>query len=302
MAPYSSTQNLRTKIKFMLSGKVVKVANCSRRGRIDNIFAAAFSFLTFLLTGAGVFCLFAPSTCLALESRAAFYEGECFALVLVDAPNLEFADFSNCRKSLRRAHLQSRQSFGHVWLVLVDRRSGLFIECGYTGETSSELPGYFDGIKLLVQRYCTTKMASLGANIHNPIGYLMLERDDGQLQLGSGGHKPTCAWGIALTRYQLQDMLRALQKFPKGPFHLAHFNCTTFVKNALSVCDVQVESCHKLQVPRRWKFQERAITLWSDAKFATLRLSTPDALQNSILSRVPAEEIKQALAWYKLIH
>lgn len=289
------------KFKTMLTSWFAKIATSLELERHANRFVFVPSILL-ALTGAGTLCLLAQSVCCASDSHRAFFEGECFALVLVNAPSLDFADFSKCRKSLRRSYLRSSRTFGHVWLVLVDRRSGLLTECGYTGETSSELPGYFDGVKQLVQGRCSSKMASLGASIDNPIGYLMLERDDGQLQLGSGGHQPTCAWGIPLTRCQLKKARQAMRKFPKGPFHLARLNCTSFVQSVMGVCGVHLNSRQDLQVPRIWRFQDREITLWNSAEFATLKLSTPDAMQKSILSHVDSKEISLALSWYASLH
>lgn len=231
--------------------------------------------------------------------RCDFHQADCFALLLIDAPELNFDDISKCRASLLKSQRRrERGSFGHVWILLVDRRRGLFIECGYTGETSASLPGYFAGVKMLIEGKCSPKMASLGAEISDPIGYLMLERDDGRLQFGSGGHRPTCAWGLTLTRAQFGEMARAAREFPQGPYHLANRNCVSFALRILSICGVHLRSNQTLQVPPVWRFQRREIRLWSRKGLSRLNLSTPDALQASLRRQIPQKEIDLALAWY----
>ncbi len=224
-------------------------------------------------------------------------------MLLIDAPKLDLRHFKCCFAALQRLGVGREgdgMSFGHVWLLLVDRQSGRQWECGYSAEMSPTLPSYFAGVGQLLKGRCSKEMARSGADLQNPIGFLFTNRSDGYLQWGSGGHMPSCAIAWRLERLQFDRVLQAVQSFPKGPYSLQNANCVHFALELTRSLGWAPDCSVTLPIPRMATLAGRKVTLWRDARYSSLHLCTPGALENQIRNQFPLEEIDCALRWYAL--
>lgn len=230
-----------------------------------------------------------------------FYESECFIVLLIDAPKMNFDHFESCCTTLMKTNLDAgghAANFGHVWIALVDRRGGNRWEFGYSGEKSPILPGYFAGISQLLRGNCSQAMARCEGDLDNPIRYLFATRSDGYLQRGNGAHLPSCAVGWRLERDQLQRILRAIMRYPKGPYSLTSANCVHFGLEMVRECNWHPDCMVTLNIPRKLFIANCRVTLWRDVRYSRLQLCAPNALEKRVREAFSPEEIQRALNWY----
>lgn len=230
--------------------------------------------------------------------KPTFCNADFFVLLLIDSRPISTVNFKTCLKGLQAAK-SDYNLFGHVWILLVDQRANKYWECGYTGETSSSLPGYFDGLGQLLQGQMSPEMKRCGADLQNPVGYLFLKRNDGRLQWGNGGHTPTCALGIALSQSQKEKIIEQILNCTKNEYSLQNDNCIHFALSLLRIADVRLRCFSKrLLIPKTITIDHHRVLLRRDSAFKTLALCTPQLLSSGLKRRYKLKEMKAALLWY----
>ncbi len=213
-------------------------------------------------------------------------------VVLVDAKHLDYtspeAFFTSMHYGL---FLPQDPTIGHAWIKLSGKVNGKpwTFEGGHTGEFGLTAPKYFDEV---VRR-------SLETSDPNPAQYLFSDLPDGYLQKGSGGHNPTLAVAFPLTQEEFLNLYRLIPKYDFTIWSLQDHQCVHFVLSCLAAIDVELDCAQTLHLPSEFMWKNKKIRLWQDPQYASLNLTTPDALEKSLFQEVLKKKALLAMKWYK---
>ncbi len=239
--------------------------------------------------------------------RQPMQEDDCFLVILVDAPHLDYtrasAFFQTIAKHPRNGSKEG--DVGHAWIYLQSNKSGqLFVlEGGHSGEREEPPVRYFDGImnyndwgyanpieeQMLCPRYEP-----------NPIKYLWSVREDGFFQKGSGGHHPTFAAKISLTPQQFQQILQFIRPshYPYRYYSLLSSQCCTFVAQVAALAGLSLDIQTTMKVAPSIYYGKTWIRLWENPCYSQITFATPDVLEKSLMQAVKNGEAEYALDWY----
>jgi hypothetical protein len=217
-----------------------------------------------------------------------------FLVVLVNARHLDYSSFENFIQTLRWGPVFPREPIiGHAWVILGEKKEGktLYFEAGHTGELGGHVPRYLDEV---MRRACMT-------NDPNPAKYFFTVLPDGQLEVGSGGHVPTFAIALPLTKEQVARIHRLFEPdgYDFSQWGLQGPQCVRFVRSCLAAVGVNIVCSETLHLPQKVVFQGTQRVLWTDPVYSTLVVETPDLLEKRMWELVCRGEALTATQWYQ---
>jgi len=220
-----------------------------------------------------------------------FKDDPYFLVLLVDAKHLDYSEVPLLFSTIAKHPNGSRErDVGHAWVVLSGFRDGkrMLIEGGHSGELGVIAPRYLDGILLHEDE-------------PNPIRYLYTTLPDGYFEAGSGGHSPTYAIRLALTETQFEAIYQFMQphNYPYNHYSLLESQCTSFAAKIAALAGLDLGYEISIAVPSSLELAGHKVRLWSDPKYQTMTLETPDILEKSMIDAVLSGKAHSALAWYR---
>lgn len=232
---------------------------------------------------------------LQLKEKAISIEPtEHFIIFLVDAKHLDYTNSQTFLKTFtKHPSTGSKEcNVGHAWIYLkgVDKNNkSIVIEGGHSGELGVSKLRYVDGISLLAQN-----------NNRDPISYLWEPLDDGFFQQGNGGHNPTFAVKINLTKQQFWDVYTFIhpKNYPYKEYSLTARQCASFITQIAALLDISIESEITLPINQYAYFLGQKIPLWTDPRYSEITFSSPDIIEKSLLELVSKGYAEPAKNWY----
>jgi hypothetical protein len=214
-----------------------------------------------------MFVSFVCSALLCLTRHAEVKETP-YILFLVDARGLDYSSTPKLLQSIAKHPSDGSKNgdVGHAWIYLSYK--GKTLEGGHSAGRDPSCPGYFASI--------------LHAQEKNPLVHLYDQRKDGYFERGSGGHKPTLAAYLDITEEQLHLILEEIQKIDFSNYCLANLQCTSFVRRIAYILHYDLNTYTKVSFSNALKTPFGDLLLWSDEKYRTLVLETPEALEKSL--------------------
>lgn len=186
-----------------------------------------------------------------------------YIIFFVNARHLDTSSFPKFVQSLSK-----HPNVGHAWIHL---HGDQIIEGGHSGELGIYQPRYADGV-----------MDHLEWGVKNPIRYLWCAQMDGFFQQGSGGHQPTFAAKVNLSKQQYEKIAAFIQSYSFEEYSLTKNQCCTFLKQigALIDLDLAVETTLKID---QWIYlDKKRYQLWEDPLYSKLVFASPDVLEISL--------------------
>ena len=216
-----------------------------------------------------------------------------FLILLVDAPHFNYND-SNSLLATWAKHPATgckRGHVGHAWIYLAGER-GIF-EGGHSGETGVVNPKYLEGI---------ARRADEGSP--NPAAYLWESLDDGFLQIGNGGHRPTYAVAITLNALQYDAIARFVDPrcYPYRCYSLTRRQCVSFVAQVAALAGLELDVDVTVGLPPHLHVGPTTLPLWRDPAYSTLSFASPDRLETSLKRAVAQGLAQPVLQWYLRHH
>ena len=195
-------------------------------------------------------------------------------VVFVSSKNLNYTNAELFFDSLLAQ--EKTPTVGHAWIRLVERDNDKVIRTidgGHSGEFGIIAPQYFARLVLNAQN----------PNVENPVQVLYQPLFDGQFERGDGGNVPTYGAAFSLTK---EGYLSLCSLFEKGegeyPFYkwsLTEYNCVQFVITCLARIGIVLDVKNVVQIPAVTRINGVPIRMWSDERFSTIEVSTPEKLE-----------------------
>jgi hypothetical protein len=234
-------------------------------------------------------------------------EDDYFLIILVDACHLDYTDACQFFQSVAVHPNGSRRGdVGHAWIYLQGKCGDgrLFVlEGGHSGERIEPPARYFDGIMNYNDwGYANPSREQIRHPRYepNPIKYLWTMREDGFFQKGSGGHCPTFAAKISLSREQFEEILSFVRpsQYPYRNYALMGPQCCTFAAQVAALAGLSLKTQTVMHISPAIYYGKTWIRLWEDPCYSTLVFSTPDVLEKSLIEAVNNGKAEYALDWY----
>lgn len=276
------------------------------------IFPLYLIFVLFLSTG----CSWKPSSpeyrdlYAHLEvpiRKAPVHESEYFVVLLVDARHLDYTSGPSTLKTIAKhpSDGSKNSDVGHAWIYLQGIENGVpvFIEGGHSGERGIHQAKYFEGVMNYIDYgYANPNNNQRCCPRHepNPIKYLSSTQTDGFFQWGAGGHTPTFAAKIDLTKEQFQHITALIHasNYPYRDYALIHNQCCSFVAKVASIAGLLIDYEVTISIPSNVTFGGETWQLWTDPQYAHFTFSSPDILERSLMQAVRSGKAQYALSLY----
>jgi hypothetical protein len=160
-------------------------------------------------------------------------------------------------------------TFGHAWIWIrgiTQEKSFVDLEIGHTGETDPLLPTYLEQFT-----------DAILDEEPNPAAIFYRDRNDGSLQLGSGGHYPQVALGCTLDDKQFNQLLGWLKnrEYHFKRYNLVDHQCCHFVLEALKQIGIEIAVKPQWQMPQAVFIGSEKMILWKDPSYAQMPILTP---------------------------
>lgn len=238
-------------------------------------------------------------------------ETDYFVVLLVDARHLDYTYGPSTLKTIAKHPSDGSKNgdVGHAWIYLEGIENGkrVFIEGGHSGERGISQAKYFEGVMNYIhyghanptkEQICSPRYEP------DPIKYLWTTQKDGFFQWGSGGHTPTFAAKITLTKEQFQSIVAFVHSsnYHYGDYALIHNQCSSFVAKVAALANLPIEYEVTMSIPPTVSFRNERWTLWTDPQYGTLTFSSPDIIERSLMQAVQEGRAEYALPWYFKYH
>ena len=279
--------------------------------------------LTPILAGLLILFSFSSCVCRSIEYRN-FYShlqkprpswqpmkpmepSDYFLIILVDARHLDYTGGVKFFDSVAKhpSDGSKNRDVGHAWIYLQGMRNEqkIIVEGGHSGEKDEQPARYFDGLMNYNEYGSSTPTEEDILNPKyepNPVKYLWTEREDGFFQKGSGGHRPTFAAKIKLTRRQFEKILHFIHpsRYPYKKYALLGQQCSSFVTQVAAIAGLQLASHTTMKIAPQICYGKRSIRLWEDPRYAEICFATPDMIEKSLIEAVEEGLAESALKWY----
>ncbi|MFQ5730010.1 MAG: hypothetical protein ACE5GN_06585 [Waddliaceae bacterium] len=180
---------------------------------------------------------------------------------------------------------------------------GNVVEGGHSGELGRCQSKYFEGVMNYIdygysnpteqQRRCPREEP-------NPIKYLWEAQKDGFFQKGGGGHKPTFAMKINLTKAQFESIWTFIDPshYDYSNYAITGNQCSSFVAQVAQLAGLEVECEVAVPIPQIIYINRCHYILWRDPLYSSITLSSPDILEKSLMEAVVARRAEYVLPWY----
>lgn len=212
-------------------------------------------------------------------------------VLLVNARQLDYSNASSCLKTTAKHPSDGSKNgdVGHAWILLKGPEGE--IEGGQSGETGRYQPKYMEGV-----------IENIELQSENPVSYLFCSQCDGYFQQGNGGHRPSLAVAIEITSDQYQAIQKLIETYPYHEYSLTSHQCTTFVKEAAAIANIQLEDEVLIPIPQCIKLSGREELFWSDPKYSVLTCGSPDRLEENFKELVRQGCARNVTKWYLRTH
>ncbi|MFI0435650.1 MAG: hypothetical protein ACH350_08015 [Parachlamydiaceae bacterium] len=235
-------------------------------------------------------------------------EDDYFLVLLVDACHLDYTDAAQFFQSvaIHPMNRSRRGDLGHAWIYLQGKlRDGTIfvLEGGHSGEREAHPPRYFEGLMNYNQWGYANPSAEDMSNPRyepNPIKYLWTIREDGFFQKGSGGHHPSFAAKISLSKKKFEEVLAFIRPstYPYSCYALMGNQCCSFVAHVAGLAGIVLKTKTSMRVSPLIYYGNRWIRLWENPCYSILTFATPDILEKSLIEAVQKGRAEYALDWY----
>jgi hypothetical protein len=233
-----------------------------------------------------------------------------FLVVLVNARHLDYTECRSLIGTIAKHPSDGSKSadIGHAWICLQGEIEGqpFYLEGGHSGETGLFQARYFEGIINNVEYGLPNPtQAQCRECAHyepDPVNYLWEVQQDGFFQAGSGGHRPSYALKVPLSREQFQAILAFIRTYDFANYSLQGNQCTTFAAGIAAIAGLELECAVRLQIPSALTLKDASLRLWSDARYSILSVPSPDVLEKSMMQAVREGRAACALEWYQKTH
>lgn len=199
--------------------------------------------------------------------------------LLVEARDLSYTCGRDFLRSLAKHPRDGSKNgdVGHAWIYLtgVVNSEPFALEGGHSGELGLYQPKYIDGV---------VENISLGAK--NPIAYLWSSQSDGFFQKGSGGHFPTYAVQLKLTKSQFQQICQFIASYDFVNYSLINHQCCTFVTQIAHIAGIELNCFLEIPIEPEMCIGSHTYKLWEDAQYSTLSFEAPELLELELMRLV----------------
>lgn len=228
-----------------------------------------------------------------------------FLVLLVHATGLDYQDQASLLRSLYKRSRFKGGFLGHSWVLLSGvengRRQVLEVGLSPKGEDSVQ---FFRGVLDLAEYGYVNPTAEQRRHPRqepNPISYLWRDQGNGYLQPASEARiRPTYAAKLDLDQEQYRAIKARLN--PALPeqkrFQLTGRQCSSFLVEIAALAGVSLSHQLTIAVPQQIEVGGRAVRLWMDPAYASMTLSSPDVIQESLKRLVASGRAEDVLAWY----
>ncbi len=216
-----------------------------------------------------------------------FSESDYFVIFLVSARHLDYFNSQSFLMTLAKHPSDGSLNgdVGHAWVYLQGK--GEFLEGGHSGELGTLEPKYFDGVMDLVE-----------SGDPNPIRYMRRTLSDGFFQQGCGGHRPTYAVKLDLTKETYDEMKDFIKHYDYSRYSLSCRQCVSFIAEIALLGGLDLESEVAMQVDQFVSLGKYRVRMWTNPKYCNLRFLSPDVLEKSLMQAVREGKCAYALDWY----
>jgi hypothetical protein len=237
----------------------------------------------------------------------AMLESDYFVVLLVAARHLDYTHGVSTLKTIAKHPSDGSKNgdVGHAWIYLqgIEQGERVFIEGGHSGERGINQSRYFEGVMNYIEYgYATPTEEQIWSPRYepNPIKYLWATQRDGFFQWGSGGHTPTFAAKIDLTKEQFQRIVAFIHSsnYYYKDYALIHNQCSSFVAKVAALANLPIDHEVTISIPPTLSFRDVNCTLWTDPHYAKLTFSSPDIVERSLMQAVRKGHAQYALPWY----
>ncbi|MEX1012694.1 MAG: hypothetical protein WD595_00475 [Waddliaceae bacterium] len=231
------------------------------------------------------------------EPCSTFTYSPYYLVVLVDAKHLDY--FNNrsffCTLVKHPKDGSKGCDVGHCWFLLsgIENNRRVEIEGGHSGETGVNQTRYMDGVMDLMER-----------NDPNPVRYMWTVQKDGFLQEGCGGHSPSYAVKVDLTKEKYEELYNFIYGggYDFKNYSLTHNQCCELVRQLLAKTGREIQTKITLSIDSEVQFRHESLHLWSDPRYSRITISSPDVVEKSLHRLVKEGRAQCALRWYHMTH
>ncbi len=216
-----------------------------------------------------------------------FSKSDYFVILLVSARHLDYFNSQSFLMTLAKHPSDGSLNgdVGHAWVYLQGK--GEFLEGGHSGELGLAEPKYFDGVMDLVE-----------SGDPNPICYMGRTLSDGFFQPGCGGHRPTYAVKLDLTKEAYEEIKDFIKNYDYSRYSLSCRQCVSFVDEIASRAGLNLETEVKMRVDQFVSLGKYRIRMWTNPEYRDLTFLSPDVLEKSLMKAVQEGKCASALNWY----
>jgi len=230
---------------------------------------------------------------------------EYFVVFLVASRNLDYFDNRVLFNTVRYIDSPKRGGgVGHSWIYIHGIKDGreYSLEGGHSAWMKGA-PGYITGVMNLNKYgYSDPKNSPDGNFRHepNPISYLWQVRKDGHFQQGPGGHYPTFAAKVDITKDQFERIIRLIDAdiYSFDSFSIIDKQCTTFVAKVAAMVGLNLNHMVSVKIDQEITVGGQRYRLWADPIYSKITFASPDKLETSLRHAVASGKAEYAIDWY----
>jgi len=221
------------------------------------------------------------------------HKSDHFVIIYVNARHLDYTDnYSFLNTVLKHpSDGSTNRDFGHVWIYVqgIVEQESVYLYGGHSGERGLSQAKYFDGIMNYIDfGYSNpTPQEKLHPRYEeNPVKYLWETQIDGYFQFGAGGHCPTYAAKINLTRDQFARIMEFASIYDYSHYSLTENQCSSFAAQVASLAGLDLDCEVTMRLNNELWLKGERIRFWSDPCYSFLTISSPDVVERSLMRAV----------------
>lgn len=213
-----------------------------------------------------------------------------FVIFLVNARQLDNSCTKHFLKSVAKHPSDGSKNgdVGHAWIYL---HGDFILEGGHSGEFGYDQPRYMEGV-----------MDNIVLGAKNPASYLWTTQVDGCFQQGNGGHLPTFAAKVCLTKDQYFEISAFIQSYPFNEYSLTTRQCCTFVKEIGNIAGINLKDQSVLKLDAYLSMGSQQYKFWEDPRYEYLPYGSPDKMELSLKALVENGQAEDVTKWYHTTH
>jgi len=233
-------------------------------------------------------------------------DSDYFIVFLVASRNLNYIDNKALFDTVQNIDNPKKggRAVGHSWVYIHGIRDGreFSLEGGHSALLKGG-PGYVSGV-INLNKYGHANPKGLPENSAqyepNPIKYLWVVMKDGFFQKGAGGHSPTFAARVNITKNEFEQVLAFMDKdnYMYKDFSIIDRQCTTFVARLAALVGLELEHTVTVQVDSEINVGNQKYRLWTDPLYSKITFASPDKMESSLRRAVADGQATSALSWY----